>query len=190
MNQRRSALGWLTAALWMMACGGEPAQTGGSRARFATAAGSQPTLEVIPVRDTVGRGEPVRVAYLLYNPGDEREMRYGERMVGFTVTSPDGKPLPQHTNPALMEGEFPPARTKLPRNGLVGGVVDLTCGAPVHPEAAGEARACGWRYDFSTPGRYRLVAHYYTLSRPDVANPRAGVNFLDLKSDTAVVVVK
>ncbi len=115
---------------------------------------------------------------------------YNERMIEIEVIGPNGKTLPRWTNHALTEGFVPPARSTLPRNGLTGGVVDLTCASPVNESPqAGAARGCTWKYTFAAPGSYRLVGHYSTIPDPVIASPRLGVDYLRIESDTVILVV-
>lgn len=158
--------------------------------RFAVG-GRELALRLVPVRDTVAVGDPVLVLQFLYNPAQDREVLYGPGMVDIAVTGPDGRTLPRWKNPPLLHGERPGKWTTLPPNGVVGDVSDLTCGFPVNAlEPSVEARGCTWKYDFTQPGEYRLVGYYGTVAEPMDRIPRVGIDYLTLRSDTAVIVVR
>jgi hypothetical protein len=190
MNTLRKLL-WFTPAVLAFACARD-AEKQGPGDSWLMVGGAQPKLELIPIRESVRRAEPIHIAHLLYNPGDEREVLYNDRMIEIEVIGPDGTPLPRWTNDALMEGFVPPARVVLPHNGLMGGITDLTCASPVtgSTHSKGEERSCTWKYKFVTAGSYRLVGHYSTIPDPAIASPRVGVDYLRLESDTAVLVVR
>ena len=181
--------GWFAVAVLAGACAGDDESSPGS-AQFEVG-GAEPRLQLIPIRDTVMSAGPIHIANLLYNPGKPREVLYNDRMIDIEVIGPDGKTLPRWTDDALMEGFVPPARSTLPRNGLIGGVIDLTCASPVHGfTQSGAARGCTWKYDFARAGTYRLVGHYSTIPDPTIASPRPGVDYLRITSDTVVLVVR
>lgn len=189
MNLRGRSLGWLIAALMATACARGTVREDSERALLIVG-GSDLTLQLIPIRDTVPGAGPVHVAHLLYNPGAPREVLYNDRMIEVEVIGPDGETLPRLTDDALIEGFVTPERLALPRNGIIGGVMDLTCASPVNGSAHTMAdRGCTWKYIFHEPGSYRLIGHYSTIPDPSVATPRAGVDYLRLVSDTAVIVV-
>lgn len=189
MNLWRRSRGWLAAAVLAAACTGDSEKTSPGTARLVVG-GSELRLQLMPIRDTMLSGEPIPIAHLLYNPGKAREVLYNDRMIEIEVIGPDGKPLPRWTNDALLEGFVPPARFTLPRNGLVGGVIDLTCASPVNESASGAARGCTWKYDLAAAGPYRVVGHYSTIPGPGIARPRLGLDYVRIESDTAVLVVR
>lgn len=190
MTPRLRSLRWLAAALLTAACAGDNGSNSSDTANLLVG-GADLRLQLIPVRDTMLSAGPIYVAHLLYNPGKAREVLYNDRMIEIEVIGPNGKTLPRWTNDALIEGFVPPARLTLPRNGLIGGVIDLTCASPVNGSPhSGAARGCTWKYDFATPGSYRLVGHYSTIPDPEITSPRLGVDYVRIESDTAVLVVR
>lgn len=190
MNPWSRSLGWLAAAVLAAACTGDSERKSPGTAHFVVG-GAELRLQLIPIRDTMLSGEPIYIAHLLYNPGKAREVLYNDRMIEIEVIGPDGKTLPRWTNDALIEGFVPPARLTLPRNGLIGGVIDLTCASPVNGSPhSGAARGCTWKYNFAAAGSYRLVGHYSTIPDPAIASPRLGLDYVRIESDTAVLVVR
>ena len=190
MNPRLRSLCWLAVAVLSAACAGDNESKSPGNAGFGVG-GTGLRLQLIPARDAILSADPIYVAHLLYNPGKPREVLYDDRMIEIEVIGPDGKRLPRWTNDALIEGFVPPARLTLPRNGVIGGVVDLTCASPVNGSShLPAARGCTWKYDFSTAGSYRLVGHYSTIPDPELVNPRVGVDYVRIESDTAVLVVR
>jgi hypothetical protein len=149
------------------------------------------TMKLVPKHQAVQRGESVRIAYLIHNRGTNTEIHLGQEFLGVEVIGPHGGALPRITSQAMEEGKFPIRLWDLHKNDVVGSVVDLTCAFPLQTrEDTRFSPPCTWLYDFDEPGQYRVVMHYWTVPAPEIREPRRGVDYLQLMSDTAIVVLK
>jgi hypothetical protein len=180
----------LAVALGTVACGaggGAPPPAPGG---FAALAEGAPELRMALFPQAPDSAGAVRVALVFYNGGEPVELPYNEQRVAVQVFGPDGRELTRETDPLFDEANLPLRRFSLERGEMFAAVVDLACAFP-RPAAAGSGPpACGWKFDFSRPGTYRMVGYYQTIAPPDVPSPVPGRDFLRLRSDTASVVIR
>lgn len=153
----------------------------------SSAADSGLSLIATAVNDTVQLGEAVRLAYFIRNAGPATPFRNDPLFFTFGVVAPDGdilRPL-QNAEPGSL-GSVPDLT--LPRDGILGQVVNLSCAAGQFSRANVDLmnKRCLWRYDFSANGVYRIVVHY---SRPRPPVDAVLTSGTVLQSDTVMVFV-
>lgn len=130
------------------------------------------SLTVHPVRETVRRGQPMEVAYIVRNLGRTTHFDNSPHAFAFLVVGPDGKELrPEQYNEVPELGDM---RIQLDHDGIVGRVVDLSC-MPYRIEGPALGHpACTFVYSFDRAGeylvrvRYRFVRERATEDKPAV----------------------
>ena len=141
---------------------------------FRVASSADPVvLRLSAVRDSVQRGDPVEVVYLLHNRGRDTTIT-NPLLVPFQVRGPTGKEI--HAQQFFEFAEMGDVlNVHLPQGGVVGRVVNLAClpyrtQDPNHP--------CQFEFSLDEPGDYRITARHFWLKRP-IGKP-------DVRSDSIV----
>ena len=149
--------------------------------------GSDLTLWVYPISDTVGRSGPVRLVVLLRAAADPVPVLDFPESYSFVITSPKGDTL--HSNAAPYEAGLYRGETRLsvPRQGFIGHLVDLTCIVPQYGGHGIREKPCMFKYSFAEAGPYRILARFRSSS-PDTSGRNPAI--VDLRATPITVVVR
>jgi hypothetical protein len=187
---RRASLTLVTLPLsGLLAC--NLATPGGRRGEAGTDVGVQlasgrDTMMMVlrPIQDTIRVGEPAQLLYLIRNSGTLLSFRNDPTFFEFEVTDPSGKRLrPSLTTEPPSLGGVP--ELALPPGGVVGQIVDLSCGTWLYVDET--SSKCAYRYSFELPGAYSVRLRYAPPAPPDIGRPgRTGPLML---SNTVHIVV-
>jgi hypothetical protein len=137
---------------------------------------------VRPLADTVPAGGAVKVLVVVRNDGKPTHFRNDPVSWDFTIVGPTGDSLTRIRDAEFASlGDVPDL--VIPRGGIVGQTVDLTCATQPYSEAV--APGCLWHFNLEKAGRYSVVARYHAVQDPA---PRT-LGPMTLVSDTAHILV-
>lgn len=133
-------------------------------------------MTVSAVRHVVSTADSVEIEYSVRNSGEPIQFTNLPEAFRFEVIDPTGREVP----PKWISDYEPPVlgtlvKVILPRGGFVGQRITLSCIVNGYYERLPSPTWCGWGYEFSTPGEYRVIVRY--------SEPREGG--LVMESDTA-----
>lgn len=167
-------------AVSLISAGSAPTQTGGS-ADADTGGSPALQLSVSAVRNVTEKADSIEIEYLVRNLGGPITFANLPEAYDIDVLDPRGSPL----RPRQIADYEPPVLgtlvdVRVPRGGLIGQRVRLTCISNGYYEHLPSRDWCGWGFEFTTRGEYKIVVRY--------AEPKEGG--LVLMSDTARIVYR
>lgn len=153
---------------------------------FRSPTTAEMSLVVVPLRDTFHVGGPVDVVYFVRNGTKRTPFRNDPLFYYFRLVAPTGQAMqPSAGREPGSLGSVPDV--VLPADAILGRVIDLSCVRPPFAEASVPQGQCAWKYTFTEPGRYQLVAWYQPVSPPLGSHSVAPT--LRLESDTVAFVI-
>lgn len=145
------------------------------------------TLVAQAVRDTVSRGDSVVLLVEIRNGAEPRVVRNDVELLEFSVVGPDGGVIAPKRDAYQEWNLGPRPNVHLPRGGVTGMAVNLTCLTQPYAPAA-QAGGCMRSYDFSTPGQYEITVRYAEI-RVDVPGAPPAAR-LQLQAEPVVVLIR
>lgn len=145
------------------------------------------SLRALALSDTVKSADAAAVLVLLHNGGSPVAIRNHPSYYSLQVLDPEGHEL----TPDVRYYEAPLLGSRadlvLPRNGVLGLVLGLSCAAPPFDSIRARER-CMWRYPITKNGAYLITARYRVPQVSVGGDPVPAAT--DLRSNTVSLYVQ
>ncbi len=139
------------------------------------------TVRTVLAKDTIGVGERAQLLYFVINGGSPKPFWNDPGLSWFLVEAEEGPPLTPRSAGARTESFGPQVRLMIPARSMLVRLVDLSCiVAPYGQQVAG---ACDYGWNFSRPGRYRVIASYHGTQVQNPGQP-------NVLADTVTLIVR